>query len=232
MSLAGRRQKLLRVDRVLRETYGEPEPHEVLDPVSELVLTILSQHTSDRNSTRAFAQLRDRFGDDWDRVADARSVQVVAAIRTAGLANIKAPRIQAVLREVRARRGRMDLDFLADLPVSEAMAWLQGLPGVGPKTAACVLLFSLGMPAFPVDTHVHRVTRRLGLIDERMSAEDAHRELARLVPKERTYAVHVNLVRHGRQVCRAPLPLCDLCALARDCEYYLRGTGGARSRRG
>jgi endonuclease-3 len=145
---------------------------------------------------------------------------VVEAIRPAGLANQKGPRIQGALRFITEQRGELDLDFLADWPVEEAKAWLSSIKGVGPKTAAIVLLFSLGRPAFPVDTHVHRVTRRLGLIGPRVSREKAHDELEQLVAPEDYYAFHLNLIRHGRQVCASRKPRCQDCLLHDLCDYY------------
>ena len=151
---------------------------------------------------------------------DAPAEDVAEAIRSAGLSNIKVPRIQAVLREIRDRRGALDLDFLADLPVEESKRWLRSLNGVGPKTAACVLMFAFGLPVMPVDTHVHRVSLRLGLIGPRVNADVAHERLSELVPPERAYPFHVNLIRHGRQVCKAPTPRCSVCPLPSVCDYY------------
>jgi endonuclease-3 len=153
-------------------------------------------------------------------VRDAPAAAVVEAIRPAGLANQKGPRLQAVLRAITAERGALDLEFLKDWPVAEARAWLTKFNGVGPKTAAIVLLFSLGRPAFPVDTHVHRVTGRLGLRPERMSADDSHAYFEALLPPETYYAAHLNLIRHGREVCHARNPECARCALRRLCAYY------------
>lgn len=214
------RAKVAIVDRLLATTYGEPACASRLDGTSELVLTILSQHTSDRNSGAAFDRLNSRFGGDWDMVSTIPTGEVVDAIRGAGLANVKGPRIQHVLREIRARRGGFDLSFLRDLPLPEARAWLESLDGVGPKTAACVLLFSYGLPALPVDTHVHRVTRRLGLIGQKIGAAAAHTVLESLVPPERVYPFHINVIRHGRGVCKAPRPLCAACPLTSHCDYF------------
>ncbi|MDQ3856162.1 MAG: endonuclease III [Chloroflexota bacterium] len=221
MSTFGDRNELVAaIDSLLSATYGEPQWAPALDPLSELVLTILSQHTSDRNSGAAFDELSARFGGDWHRVMDALVDQVAAAIRSAGLSNIKAPRIQAVLREVLQRTGALSLDFLGDLELQESKAWLTSLPGVGPKTAACVLMFSFGLPAIPVDTHVHRVSRRLGLIDPKTNAEQAHAALEAIVPAERAYPFHINLIRHGREICKAPRPLCGRCPLTGHCAYF------------
>lgn len=218
----GRRAPPVReILRLLGEAHGLPpwRPHG--DPVTELVLTILSQNTSDNNSGRAFVRLLDRFP-DWRAVVEAPAALVEDAIRPGGLAPTKAPRIQAALREIWARTGGFDLAFLADLPLEEARAWLTSLPGVGPKTAACVLLFALGRPAMPVDTHVHRVGRRLGLIPDRTTAEQAHGLLERMVPPEDVYPLHMALVKHGRRVCVAGKPRCHECALRDICPAAAR----------
>ncbi len=202
----------------LNSLYGEPAWRQALPPVDELVCTILSQNTNDVNRDVAFDRLRAEFP-SWEAVRDAPLDQVVEAIRPAGLANQKGPRIQNALRVLSEQRGELSLDFLTDLPLEEARSWLVSLPGVGPKTAAIVLLFALGRPAFPVDTHVHRVTGRLGLIPK-MSAEKAHVALEEIVPDEHYYAFHLNVIRHGRQVCQARKPKCGECALQAYCDYY------------
>jgi endonuclease-3 len=158
----------------------------------------------------------------WEDVEKAPVVEVEAAIRIGGLARQKAPRIQRALRDIRAREGRLSLDRLERMPLPEVLGYLMDIDGVGPKTAACVALFALGLPAFPVDTHVHRVAGRLGLVDGRISAERAHLELANSVPGERRYSFHLNLVRHGRAICRARRPECERCPLTDLCEYYAR----------
>jgi endonuclease-3 len=179
----------------------------------------LSQNTNDVNRDVAFGRLRARLP-TWEEVRDADVEVVIEAIRPAGLANQKGPRIQEALHTISAERGELSLDFLADWPVDEAKAWLCSMNGVGPKTAAIVLLFSLGRPAFPVDTHVHRVTKRLGLIGPRVSREKAHDELEHLVKPEAYYAFHLNLIRHGRQVCTSRKPQCGTCGLRDLCDYY------------
>ncbi|MCL4533919.1 MAG: endonuclease III [Bacteroidetes bacterium] len=214
-----RKAKAWKVHRLLLAEYGDREWHAHADPLSELIQTILSQQTSDVNSHRAFAELRSRFP-SWEAVRDAPLEQVAAAIQGSGLSNIKAPRIQRVLREV-SREGRLDLEFLRDMPTAEARAWLRSLSGVGPKTAACVLLFSLGKPALPVDTHVFRVSCRLGLILPRISVERAHDELEALLPPEAYYAFHINMITHGRRVCHAQRPAHELCVLQAECDYFL-----------
>jgi len=183
--------------------------------LEELVLTVLSQHTSDVNAGRAFDSLRTAFP-SWEDVVRAPTRVVADAIRSGGLADTKAPRIQAILREV-AERGAFDLSFLAGLSDDEARAELMSLPGVGPKTAAVVLSFSLGRDAMPVDTHVHRVTRRLGLVPQKASAERADRILHDLVPEGLRTPLHVALIRLGREICKAPTPRCAICPLKDIC---------------
>jgi endonuclease-3 len=204
------------ITRLLAREYGAVSKRRQLDPVSELVLTILSQNTSDHNSRRVFERLTARFG-NWDAVADASVEEIAEAIKPGGLARVKAPRIKDILGLIAAQRGSLDLSFLRHLPLGEARAWLRGLPGVGPKTAACVLLFSLGRPALPVDTHIHRVARRLGLIGSGVSAERAHEILGAMVPPRRIYKFHILMIEHGRTVCKAQRPLCDRCVLLRGC---------------
>ncbi|HET8946885.1 MAG TPA: endonuclease III [Candidatus Polarisedimenticolia bacterium] len=202
----------------LEARYGRPRLHRRLDPLSELVLTILSQHTSDTNRDRAFADLRARFG-TWEEVADAPRPAIERAIRKGGLARTKSAVIRDVLRHVRAERGVMSLDHLKEQPMEEGRRWLLGLRGVGAKTAACVLLFSCGQPAFPVDTHVHRIARRLGWIPERASAEEAHLLLEAAIPPRRRLAAHVNFITLGRELCRARRPACPECPLRRHCRH-------------
>ena len=202
--------------RLLRKEYGPRRWQPGQDPVSSLIATVLSQNTSDINSHRAFAALVSRFG-SWEAVAAADVNQLARTIRAGGLAEIKARRIKLILREIEEERGSLDLGFLKELRLAEAKAWLRGLPGVGPKTAGCVLLFSLGRPAMPVDTHVFRVARRLGLIDARASVEMAHEILESLVPPENVYEFHILMVEHGRRTCKAQRPRCTVCALRRLC---------------
>jgi endonuclease-3 len=204
--------------RRLMDFYGQPIWRNPLPPVDELVSTILSQNTNDTNRDRAFESLRLRFP-TWEDVRDADPASVVAAIRPAGLANQKGPRIQQVLREITSERGSLDLDFLKELPLEEARAWLMKFKGVGPKTAAIVLLFSLGRPAFPVDTHIYRVTGRIGLRPEKMTVEDAHTHLEKLFPPESYYAAHLNIIRLGREICAARKPACERCPLRSLCNY-------------
>lgn len=210
--------KALTVHKTLLAFYGEPIWRNPLPPVDELISTILSQNTNDINRDKAFNALRARFA-SWEAVRDALAAEVVDSIRVAGLANQKGPRIQQVLRQITSERGRLDLSFLNDLPLEEARAWLTKFNGVGPKTAAIVLCFSLGRPAFPVDTHVYRVTGRLGLRPENISVEAAHPYLENIFPAETYYAAHLNLIRLGRQVCHARKPACQTCPLLNLCEF-------------
>ena len=197
------------------DTYfgGELAPPRAADPLDELMLTVLSQHTSDLNAERAFADLQRAFPGGWQQVVDAPTVDVADAIRSGGLANSKAPRIQAILREVRDREGSFDLSSLRTMSDDEARDYLIGLPGIGPKTAAVVLSFALGRDAMPVDTHVHRVTKRLGLIPPKATAERADRILHELVPDGMRTPLHVAFIRLGREICKAPTPRCRLCPL-------------------
>jgi endonuclease-3 len=186
------------------------------DPIAELVLTVLSQNTSDTNSGRAFIRLLNDFP-DWHALLEANVADIERAIQPGGLAPTKAPRIQAILREVWRRCGSFDLAFLAGMPIDQARAWLRSLPGVGPKTAACVLLFALGRPALPVDTHVHRVAKRLGLVPEKSTAEQAHELLEAILTPEQVYPFHIQLIKHGRRTCTAQRPKCPACPLLDRC---------------
>jgi endonuclease-3 len=208
------------IHKILLKTYGEPE-RAPMDAVSELVCTILSQNTNDSNRDRAYTALRARFP-AWEQVRDAPTRHIIAAIRPAGLANQKGPRIRKILERItELNPGQpLNIDFLADMPVDAARQWLLSLDGVGPKTAAIVLLFSLNRPAFPVDTHVHRVTTRLGLIPAGASAEKAHGLLEALVPPAWYYSFHINVILHGRNICQARRPRCADCPLHKHCDYY------------
>lgn len=196
----------------LRKRFGELEPPRRADPLDELILTVLSQHTSDLNAERAFDLLHAAFP-AWEDVVGARTLVVADTIRSGGLANTKAPRIQAILREVHEREGRYDLSWLRDASDADARAYLTSLPGVGPKTAAVVLSFALGRDAIPVDTHVHRTSMRLGLVPPKVSAERADRLLHDLVPDGLRTPLHVALIRLGREICKAPTPRCRQCPL-------------------
>jgi len=208
--------------------YGEPQWRGPLPPVDELVSTILSQNSNDSNRDRAFARLREKFP-TWEEVRDADEQDVIDAIRPAGLANQKVPRIQNALREITAYRGEVNLDFLREMDSEEARAWLQNLKGVGPKTAAIVLQFAMGKPAFPVDTHIYRVTGRLGLRPQKMTVEQSHKYLEKLFPPDSYYAVHLNLIRLGREICTARKRYCAKCPLKDICDTYLQESDSEQS---
>ena len=204
----------------LEGLYGRVARRIHQDPVDELVATVLSQHTSDVNTARAFGALKAAFP-TWAAVVASPTGEVEEAIRSGGLARQKAPRIQMILTELERGYGDYSLDSLRALPVSEARSALTAMHGVGPKTASCVLLFSMGMPALPVDTHVHRVSRRLGIIPDRLSAEAAHEALEAQLPKDAddVYSFHMLMIRHGRETCVARQPRCGRCGLIELCEY-------------
>ena len=223
-SLAVDSENVLDVYARLVAAYGPRTLRPGRNPIDELVLTILSQNTSDTNSGRAFRALKALYP-TWEEVIDAPSDELYETIKMAGLGRIKAPRIQRALREIVARRGQLSLDFLANLSLDEAKAWLTALDGIGPKTAACVLLFALGRPALPVDTHVHRVAKRLGLIGPAVSADAAHSLLEAALPPEAVYAFHIDMIQHGRRVCHAQRPECQRCPLREVCAYYQAGLG-------
>ncbi len=210
------RRRVRAVHRRLERHFGELEPPRRSDPLEELVLTVLSQHTSDLNAERAFASLRSAFP-TWADLVRARPADVADAIRSGGLANTKSPRIQAILREVLEREGRYDLASLRAMSDADATDYLSSLPGVGPKTAAVVLAFSLGRDAMPVDTHVHRVTTRLGWIPPGTSEAKAHRALFELVPAQIRVPLHVGLIRLGRETCKAGRPRCEECPVFELC---------------
>ena len=205
------------MQRRLRQAQGPFEPKPALPIIDELVLTVLSQHTSDLNRDRAFAGLKDRFA-TWGEVAVADPIAIADAIRSGGIADVKARRIKVILAEIERKEGRLSLDRLNDLNDQEVAEYLCGLPGVGPKTAACVLVFSMGRPAFPIDTHVHRIARRLGWIDDKASAERAHSELGPKVPVDIRYDLHVAFIDHGRKVCKLRMPRCSDCVVFDLCE--------------
>jgi endonuclease-3 len=213
-----------RIRRLLEGVYGARPLKHWGKAVPILVETILSQNTSNANSAAGYKILRRTFK-TWDAVADARATDVERAIRISGLSNLKAPRIQAILRLIREKHGKIDLEFLKDRPPDEAMAYLRAFPGVGPKTANCVLLFSFGMPVFPVDTHIHRLAMRLGLILETASAEQAHDLLAPVIAPADRYPLHVLLIEHGRKICKPAKPRCPQCVLLKHCP-----TGVARTK--
>ncbi len=212
------KKRAIATHKKLLEFYGEPIWRNPLPAIDELVSTILSQNTNDINRDRGFNALRAKLP-TWEAVRDAKAEDVIAAIKPAGLANQKGPRIQQVLRAITEERGTLNLDFLAGLPIEEARAWLTKFNGVGPKTAAIVLCFSLNMPAFPVDTHIYRVSGRLGLRPEKMTVEQAHPYLESIFPPETYYAGHLNLIRLGREICGARKPNCPQCPIIKLCDY-------------
>jgi len=216
---------IMEILRLLEQEYGSRPLRPDQEPVSILVMTILSQNTSDANSHRAFNSLLATF-DNWEEVAAASVDDIALAIRSGGLAQVKARRIKQALCEIKSKRGSLDLAFLADLPLAEAKSWLRELPGVGPKTAGCVLLFSLGRPALPVDTHVFRVAKRLGLVDSRSSPERAHELLESLIPAQNVYQFHLHMVEHGRKICQAQRPHCQDCGFNQLCQHFLHSRQG------
>src|SRR5712691_7260079 len=218
------RSRIALILRRLERVFGPVEPPEQLPVLDELMATILSQNTTDSNSGAAFEELRRRFR-DWEAVRRASDELVADAIRIAGLANQKAPRIKGVLQRLHEERGELSLEFLHDWPLDEACEFLRRFPGVGPKTIACVLLFACRKPILPVDTHVHRVSQRLGLIEPKTNEANAHAELARLVPAERVLDFHIQLIRLGREVCSARNPRCTECVLLDRCPMGVLQTG-------
>ncbi|HQK95100.1 MAG TPA: endonuclease III [Armatimonadota bacterium] len=218
--------RIRRVDGLLAAEYGDrPRGDAEPDVVGALVRTVLSQNTSGANSSQAYRRLREAFP-TWEDVLAATDAEVAEAIRPAGLAEIRAPRIRRILAEIRAAHGTVDLSWLRSRTCAESTAYLTGFVGVGAKTAACVVLFALGLPAFPVDTHVLRVAKRLGWVDPLCRAEEAQAVLERCVPDALKYRLHLNLVMHGRRRCRPLRPRCGGCPLRRFCRYD-ESKGGA-----
>lgn len=211
--------QIAEVYKRLGDSYGIPHWRRHHEPIDQLVATILSQNTSDVNTARSFQALKEAYP-HWRDVMEAPEAELVEVIRSGGLANQKAPRIQFALRRIYEERGDFDLDWLADMPVDEARTWLTSFPGIGNKTASIVLLFSLGRPAFPVDTHVGRVSRRLGFAPANASADKVMAIVEDLVPPEWFYSLHINLIRHGRGICKARNPRCDDCVLNDICAWY------------
>jgi endonuclease-3 len=216
--------KIDRICDLLDKEYEEHVwvPH--APPLDELILTILSQNTTGSNCKRAFDRLKSRFP-DWQQVMDAPGEEIAEAIRPAGLARTRAVRIKQIIREIYEKQENLDLTWLSQADSNEVMRYLLSFKGVGPKTAACVLLFSLGRPVLPVDTHVYRVSIRLGLIPETISVEASQEVLGKMVPEQRVYSFHINMISHGRTVCKAGRPLCGICVLKEDCDYFAQQTG-------
>ncbi len=211
-----------RVDEVFEAYYG-PVPEHCDGPLNSLIRTILSQNTTDANSIPAFERLRDHFGGDWEKALEAGPEAIEPHIRRAGLAPTKSKRIHAILQQLRDERGELSLEHVCEMESDEAEKYLLGFKGVGPKTAAIVLLFECDMPFFPVDTHVHRVTGRLGWIPDTASAEKAYEILTDAIPSELHYQLHLNLVQHGRETCHPSRPECHRCPISRFCDAYKDG---------
>ncbi|HHV43273.1 MAG TPA: endonuclease III [Firmicutes bacterium] len=216
--LVREQSRVQKIVQRLEAAYGRPTLTKDRDGVDELVLTILSQNTNDLNRDRAFARLRERFP-SWEAVKEAPVEEIEEAIRPGGLARTKAPRIKKALAAIERERGEISLDWLAQTTTEEAAAFLTSLEGVGPKTAACVLLFAFRRPVFPVDTHIWRLAKRLGLVDEGTDAPSTQRVFEELVSPEDYFPFHLNLIRHGREVCKAQRPRCPACILGDLCKY-------------
>lgn len=211
-------ERLMEVHEILLQVFGEPEWREPLPPVDELVSTILSQNTNDVNRDRAFYALKANYS-DWEAVRDTDPAELIEVIRVAGLANQKGPNIQNALKVITAERGEIELDFLRDMPTDEAHSWLTDLKGVGLKTAAIVLLFSMDIPAFPVDTHIYRVSGRIGLRPMELNVEKTHAYLEAVAPPETYKTLHLNLIRLGRELCHARKPACITCPIKELCIF-------------
>jgi len=222
---------LRRALEILRRLYGQRRRAGRRNPIGVLVATILSQNTNDVNSSAGYENLTRELA-TWDAVADAPTGQVERLIRVAGLAKTKAARIQAILREIRLRRGRIELDFLAEMDDDEAYRTLTAFKGVGPKTALCTLLLAMSRAVFPVDTHIFRIARRLGVLDEKVPFARAHEVLSSLVRPADRYAMHMLLIAHGRAVCKAARPLCDRCRILHLCPHGQRTMAGVVKQRG
>ncbi len=208
-----------RIIPALKKHYGSPGTRAGGDPLDHLIGTILSQNTSDTNTERAYRALRERFP-SWEQVRDATDAEIAEAIRSGGLAGQKAPRIRRILQILTAGRGQPELGFLSEMETEEARQWLQTLPGVGPKTASCVLLFALGRDVFPVDTHVERIAKRLGIVPAHATPEEVQHALEALPPEGQCLEGHLLLIRHGRALCRARAPLCGQCPLSAMCAFH------------
>ena len=211
-------KRIRRISSLLGKAYGRPGALRKTDPVDELVRTVLSQNTSDVNSLRAFSVLKDSFK-SWNSLLEEDARHIAVLIKHAGLANIKARRLKNILTEIKRREGKISLTSLKRMSVKDTLAYLQSMKGVGPKTAACVALFSFGKPAMPVDTHIFRVTKRLGLIHKDTDIVEAHETLSGIVPKGLIYEFHLGIIEHGRRTCKALHPRCGECVLYKLCDY-------------
>lgn len=217
------RAKVRRIESMLTEAYGErtwSASNYSDDLLGALIATILSQNTSDLNSGRAYQSLRRAFPGGWQDILLVPVEHVAESIRSGGLAQLKAARIQTVLREIEERSGSLDLEPIRNWTDEEVAVYLKGLSGVGAKTAACILMFNLGRPVIAVDTHVHRVAARLGLIGPKVGADRAHKDLLEVVAPEDRYSLHVHLIEHGRHTCHARRPLCRECPVVSECVAY------------
>ena len=212
------RDKIKKVMALLSKAYGRQEPFAKDDPVDVLIRTVLSQNTTDKNSLKAFAQLKIAFK-SWDDTLAADAGKIAAVIRHAGLEHIKAKRIKEILAEIKRREDRITLSFLNIFTVKDGLEYLESLKGVGPKTAACVLLFSFGKSVMPVDTHIFRVAKRLGLIGENIDIEEAHKVLTNIVPKHLIYEFHLGIIEHGRRTCKSQTPKCGVCCIYGLCKF-------------
>jgi endonuclease-3 len=206
--------KIAKVIELLNKEYGEKKWKKRQEPLNQLIQTILSQNTSDRNSYAAFSSLKRKYP-SWESIIKASEDEIAETIKAGGLENIKAKRIKGTLIAIKEKRQNLDLSFLKELPQEEALSFLTTLKGVGPKTAAVVLLFSFGKPVLPVDTHIHRVSKRLSLIGNADRLK-AHKILQQMVPAEQVYSFHINMIEHGRRICK-PKPKCPECVLNSVC---------------
>lgn len=213
------KKKAEKICKILIQEYGDEVSERRLPPIDELVMTILSQHTNDVNMIRSFESLKETYS-TWEEVLAAPQNELAISIRSSGMYNLKAKRIQATLREIHERVGKLDLSLLETMEIPQAKEWLTSLHGVGPKTAAIVLLFSFGLPVLPVDTHVWRVTKRLGIIEDEVSREKAHDLLEEILPRDCIPSLNKNLVHHGREICRAQNPRCGVCFLKGLCDFF------------
>ncbi len=218
-NLDRRQSKYGAIAAALTEVYGELDWSRNQDGMDELISCILSQSTTDTNRDRAFERLKSSY-ESWHAVRFAEIGELTDVIRPAGLANQKAPRIQDVLATIHDKAGEYSIDFLDELSIEEAKDWLVSLKGIGPKTAAIVLCFAYGRPAFPVDTHIFRVSKRIGFIPEKLSANDAHPVMEAIVPADHYYQFHIQLIQHGRDTCHARKPACERCSITERCDYF------------
>lgn len=219
--LAGK-PKVKKCIQILEELYGIPKAEQI-DPVDLLVATILSQNTTDKNSLKAFGNLKSSYR-DYESLLSAPEAQIEEKIRVGGLAEMKANRIKQALEKIKADAGSVDLGFIRNMDLEEARAYLISLPGVGPKTAAVVLLFAFQKTTLPVDTHVFRVSKRIGLVPEDANIKEAQAVLEKITPPDKYMSLHLNLIRHGRLICKARNPVHPDCALRDICDYYSHAT--------